>query len=187
MKTGAFSALLAPGLRHIFFEKYSAYPDEHAQVFNIGTSERAYEEDTKLAGLGVIIKKGEGEATTFQDPIMGALRRYTHSAFSLGFRVTREMYDDDLYDVVKRMASALGRSVHQGIQVNAFDVINNGFVTTNNVGFDSLALFSTAHTVLQGGTQSNRPTVDADLSVTSLQAAVENFEKFGFGLLGFIW
>lgn len=177
-RTNGFSNLLAPGLHDIFFNRYNQWPDEYSQVFNVLTSTRSYEEDAEVAGLGKLVSKAEGASITYDDPFQSTnKKRYTHSAFGLGFRVTEELYADDMYGIIKKMPAALARSAKQTTEVESWNIFNNAFTTTNT-GLDGLALCSTAHTNirLNGGPYSNRLATDSDLSVTSLQAAIELME-----------
>lgn len=177
-RTTGFSHLLAPGLHDIFFNKYNQWPDEYSQVFNVLTSNRNYEEDAEVVGLGKLVSKSEGAAVTYDDPYQSTdKKRYTHTAYGLGFRVTEEMYADDLYGIIKKMPASLARSAKQTTEVEAWGIFNNAFNTTNT-GLDGLALCSTTHTNVKkiGGPYSNRLATDSDLSVTSLQAAIELME-----------
>lgn len=170
-----FSALLAPGLFDVLFNEIDSQPNQWLSVFNVDDSERAYEEELKVAGLGAMVTKPEGVATTFDDPIIGTSIRYTHSSYGLGFRVTREMFDDDLYDIMNNMAAELGRSAAYRVEVDAWSVFNNAF-SASFTGLDGLALCHTAHTRLDGGaTIANRPSTDADFSFTSYQAALDAY------------
>jgi len=175
--TGGFAELLAPGLYDVMFNEIDAQPNQWLGVFNTDDSQRAYEEDLKLAGLGSMVSKPEGVATTFDDPIQGNKVRYTHASYGLGFRITREMWDDDLYGIMKQMSRELGRAAAYKIEVDAWSILNNAF-DTNFTGEDGLPLLSTAHTRLDGGaTQSNRPSVGTDLSITGYQAALDHFNS----------
>ena len=96
-KTSGFSALLAPGLRKVYFDEYKRRPSEYTTMFNILTSERAYEDDYELSMLGgAFPAKPEGTSIEFVDPLTGNTNRYTHTTFGLGFRITEEMFEDDL-------------------------------------------------------------------------------------------
>lgn len=177
-RRSGFSHLLAPGIKEIFFNRYSQFPDEYAQIFNIDTSVRQYEEDAEVAGLGKLVEKPEGQGITYDDPFQSTNKqRYTHTTFGLGFRVTEELYEDDLYGTIKRMPSALARSAHQTVEVESWNVLNNAF-NAAVTGLDNVALCSTAHPNIKllGGPYSNRLATDSDLSVTSLQSAVELME-----------
>jgi phage major head subunit gpT-like protein len=177
-RTTGFSNLLAPGLHEIFFNRYNQWPDEYSQIFNVLSSTRNYEEDGEVAGLGKLVEKGEGVSVTYDDPFQSTnKKRYTHTAYGLGFRVTEELYSDDLYGIIKKMPAALARSAKQTTEVEAFSILNNAF-NAAYTGLDGVALCSTVHPNirLNGGPYSNRLATDADLSVTSLQAAVELME-----------
>jgi len=173
--TGGFSALLAPGLFDVLFNEINSQPNQWVGVFNTYDSERAYEEELKVAGLGSMVPKPEGTPISFDDPLIGSSIRYTHNSFGLGFRITREMYDDELYGVMKKMAAELGRACAYKVEIDAWSVLNNAF-STSFVGLDGLALCHTSHTRLDGGTViANRPGTDADFSFTSYQASLDSF------------
>ena len=178
-RSSAFSNLLKPELHEIFFEKYNMYPDEYGEVFNEMGSEHAYEQDGEVTGLGAMVQKQEGKAITYDDPLQGALKTYTHVPYGLGFRVTHELYKDDLYNVIKRMPQALARSAHQTKEVQSWNVFNNAF-STAYTGADGQPLISVAHpnvSVAAGsGPYSNQLATAADLSITSLQAMIELIE-----------
>lgn len=176
--SGAFAALLAPGLKKVFFETYQQWPEEYQKYNNVDTSERAYEEDLVVSSLGAVPQKQENDPIVYDDPIQGATVRYTHIIFGLGFRVTKKMVQDDLYNVMNRMSKALSRSSRQSIEVHGASVLNDSVLGSPTIlGQDGLGLISTAHTLLGGGTIANRPNPDAQLSLTSLQAANLHFEK----------
>jgi len=174
--TGGFSELLAPGLYEVMFNMMGRTPPSWMSTFNVRDSKRAYEEDFKVAGLGSMVDKPEGVATTFDDPLKGNTVRYTHSSYGLGFRITREMYDDDLYDIMDGMAEELVQAAAYKIEVDAWSVLNNAF-SASYTGQDGLSLCTTAHTRLDGGaTIGNRPSTDVDFSFTSYQAALDHFK-----------
>lgn len=177
--TGQFSQLLAPGLRKIFFQHLKERPPQYSSLFNMNTSSRAYEEDLEIAGLGIMPTKPEGAAITYQDPVQGGKRRYTHVSYGLGFRVTEEMYSDDLYGPMKRMTRELAKGARNVREVVSFNILNNGFTTV--FGFPKFgtnqSLFNTAHTLIGGGTLANRSAVDADLGVAALEAAILLFDN----------
>lgn len=176
-RSSQFSNLLAPEISNVFFEKYKQWPEEYAQVFNIESSSQAYEIDTEVTGLGQFVTKAEGTGISYDDPIPGKRKQYNHTTFGLGFRVTNELYNDDLYGVIKKMPQALARSAHQTIEVQSWSVFNNAFNSTYT-GIDGAQLISTAHPNVSGagGPYSNRLSTDADLSVTSLQSAIQLME-----------
>ena len=177
--SGMFSQLLVPGLRKIFFQHLKERPPQYSQVFNIHSSERAFEEDLELSGLGTMPAKLEGNAIVYQDPTQGGKKRYTHVSFGLGFRITVEMYEDDLYGPMKRMTRELGKAARNVREVQSFNVLNTAFTT--QFGFPKFgsneALINTAHTLIGGGTLANRSATDADLGVAALEAAVLLFDN----------
>lgn len=179
--TGQGSRLLAPGLRNVLFQAYQEKATVYDKIFNTKTSTRNYEEDLEFVGLGVMVEKPEGESVTYSTPTQGGVKRYTHVSFGGGFRVTREMMDDDLYGVVKgragRMAKELGKGARAVREVRSANVFNNGFSTADGFTKNGTAetLFNTAHTQLQAATFSNRGAVD--LSQAGLEAAIISFRK----------
>lgn len=177
--TGQFGQLLAPGLRKIFFQHLKERPAQYSMIANINSSSRAYEEDLEMAGLGTMPTKPEGTSILYSDPTQGGKRRYTHVSYGLGFRVTEEMYADDLYGPMKRMTRELAKAARNVREVTFFNVLNNGFTT--EVGFPKFgtteSLFNTAHVLIGGGTLANRASTDADLGVAALEAAILLFDN----------
>jgi len=177
--TGQFSQLLAPGLRKIFFGSYKEKEEQYRKILNVTTSTRAYEEDLEVVGLGSMPQKDEGVSITYQEPSQGGKKRYTHLAFGLGFRVTEEMWEDDLYSVMRKMPKELGKAARNVREVRSFNLLNNGF--TSEFGFPKSgtneALFNIAHTLIGGGTLANRSATDADIGVASLEAAILLFDN----------
>jgi hypothetical protein len=173
---GLNSALLAPGLRKILFDSYSEKPRQGQRLVNMGRMDRAYIDDANMAAFGPLLEKPEGGRVLFQDPMPGRSKRYVAATWGLGFRITEEMVEDNIYGFTgQKFARALGRSVRYNFEIISHSILNNAFNTAFN-GFETgISLISTAHTNLRGGTQSNRPAVDADLSLTTLQAAIEAF------------
>ena len=132
-----------------------------------------------MASLGAVPTKPEGERLKMDDPIQGGSQRLTHQSYALGFQVTREMYDDDLYGKIKRVASDFSASIKQTVESAAANVLNNGFnagagATTT---IDGVTLWNTAHPLLGGGTYSNRASTDISLSVSGLQEVILLFER----------
>lgn len=176
VSTGGFSTLLAPGLWRVLFNEIAGQPNQWQGVLHRHNTKRAYEEDTEVAGLGAMVSKPEGDPVSFDVPIMGNTVRYTPSSYGLGFRITREMWDDDLYMIMDKMAAELGRASAYKIEIDAWSVLNNAF-SSSFTGHDALALCHTAHTRLDGGaTIGNRPTTDVDFSATSYQAALDHYK-----------
>lgn len=178
MTRGGFSNLIVPGYRKIVFETYKQRPIEGKALVNMNTSKRAYEEDFPLAGFGTLQQKAEGGAFAMQDAIQGTVKRYIWTTYALGFRITQEMMDDDLYGVMgNKMSKALGRSAHNNAEIVMHAPYNNAFSTSFTGFVTGESLVSTSHALLRGGTAANRPTTDADFSLLALQAGIENFHN----------
>lgn len=177
MTRGAFSNLVAPGFRKIVFETYKERPIEGTRRVNVNTSKRAFEEDFKMAGFSTLQNKAEGQSVVYQDALQGGIKRYTWSTYALGFRITQEMMEDDLYGVMgNRMSKALGRSARNNMEIVAAAPYNDAF-NTNVIGFTAGESLCGDHALMRGGTQRNRPTTDTDFDLPSLQAAVEHFHN----------
>lgn len=172
---GLSSVVLAPGIRKILFDSYAEKPRQGQKLVNMQRMDRAYIDDANLAAFGPLLEKPEGGRVLYQDPMPGRSKRYVAATWGLGFRITEEMQEDALYGfVASKFARALGRSVRFNFEVVSHSILNNAFNTAFN-GFETgVALISNAHTNLRGGTQSNTGGA-VDLSLTSLQAAVEAF------------
>lgn len=176
MFRGAFSNLLAPGFRKIVFETYKERPMEGDRLVNMSSSQRAYEEDFPIAGFGTLLNKPEGGSVAYQDALQGTAKRYTWSTFGLGFRITVEMGEDDLYGIMgAKMSRALGRSARNNQEIVMHSPYNNGFDTAFPGFVAGESLFSTTHANLRGGTQANRPATAVDFDLLPLQAALEHF------------
>jgi len=170
---GNFAQLLAPALMEVFFEKLKEHPEEYSQFLQVDTSESAYEETQEMAGFGLAKKKYEGEPLTYDDPIQGGSKRWIHDAYALGWQVTKEMIDDEKYNIMSKMPGELMKSCRQLWEQIAANVLNLGFTTVT--GFDGTAFFNNTHPLLGGGTFSNLLTPAADLSMTALQDIIINF------------
>lgn len=168
-----FSDLLAPGLKGVVALSYRERPEEFSKIFKMETSDKQYEKYAQVEGLGIAPLKSESVAVTYADLTQGYSKTMTHLTYGLGFRVSREMYDDDLYDVMKKAATYLGRSIRQRKEVTAANIFNNGF-SSSYLGGDGKALFATDHPFKRGGTGSNTFTNQADLSQTTLETAITN-------------
>lgn len=161
---------LIPGLNAIFGTSYKSVDGEHTPLFEMTTSRRSFEEEVQLTGLGSAVTKPEGAAVTYDDAQEHYTARYIHETIALGFIITEEAVEDDLYDSFSKMrAQFLGRSMANTKQVKAADVFNNGFSTAYAIG-DGAAFFSASHPTIVGTNQSN--TVAADLSETTLESAL---------------
>ena len=162
---------LLPGLNALFGLEYKRYAEEHKEIYEEETSERSFEEEVKLSGFSSAPVKAEGAAIAYDNAQEAWIARFTHETIALGFSITEEAMEDNLYDSLSaRYTKALARSMAYTKQIKAASPLNNGF-TTYQSG-DGVTLFSTAHPLVSGGTNSNRPSTNADLNETSLEAAV---------------
>jgi len=163
---------LLPGLNALFGMEYKRYGEEHKEIYETETSERSFEEETKLAGFSAAPVKNEGSAISYDNAQEAWTARYNHETIAMGFSITEEAMEDNLYDSLSaRYTKSLARAMSYTKQVKAAAVLNNGFNASVVYG-DGQALFSTAHPIVSGGTNSNRPATAADLNETSLEAAV---------------
>ena len=163
---------LLPGLNALFGLEYARYGEEHKEIYETETSERSFEEETKLSGFSAAPVKNEGQAIAYDNAQEAWTARYNHETIALGFSLTEEAIEDNLYDSLSaRYTKGLARAMAYTKQVKAAAVLNNGF-SAAYTGGDGVALFSTAHPLINGGTNSNRPSTAADLNETSLENAV---------------
>jgi hypothetical protein len=163
---------LLPGLNALFGMEYSTYGEQHKEVFETETSERSFEEETKLSGFSAAPVKNEGSAIAYDNAQEAWTARYQHETIALGFSLTEEAIEDNLYDSLSaRYTKALARAMAYTKQIKAANVLNNGFSSTYTGG-DGVELFSIAHPLVSGGTNSNEPSTPADLNETSLESAV---------------
>jgi hypothetical protein len=163
---------LLPGLNALFGLQYATYDQEHKEIYETETSERSFEEETKLSGFSAAPVKNEGSAISYDNAQEAWTARYNHETIALGFSLTEEAIEDNLYDSLSaRYTKALARAMAYTKQVKAAAVLNNGF-SSAYPGGDGVALFSASHPLISGGTNSNVPSTPADLNETSLEAAV---------------
>ena len=163
---------LLPGLNALFGLEYSRYGEEHKEIFETETSERSFEEETKLSGFSAAPVKNEGSAIAYDNAQEAWTARYNHETIALGFSLTEEAVEDNLYDSLSaRYTKALARAMAYTKQTKAASILNNGF-SAAQVGGDGVALFSTAHPLVNGDTNSNTLATASDLNETSLEAAV---------------
>lgn len=177
MNRGGFANTVVPGFRKIVFETYKERPIEGKKITNQNTSKRAYEEDFPIAGMGSLQNKPEGASVYYQDGIQGNAKRYTWQTFGLGYRVTREMYEDDLYNVFGgKFSKSLGRSARNNQEFIMHAPFNNAF-NTAFAGFTTGESLCGDHVTLRGLTIRNRPVTDVDFGLLALQAAIEHFHN----------
>ena len=163
---------LLPGLNALFGLEYAKYGEEHKEIYETETSERSFEEETKLSGFSAAPVKNEGSAISNDNAQEAWTARYTHETIALGFSITEEAIEDNLYDSLSaRYTKALARAMYYTKEVKAAAVLNNGFSSAVTYG-DGQPLFSTSHPLVSGGVNSNRPATNSDLNETSLENAV---------------
>jgi len=163
---------LLPGLNALFGMEYATYGEQHKEIYETESSERSFEEETKLSGFSAAPVKNEGSAIAYDNAQEAWTARYNHETIALGFSITEEAIEDNLYDSLSaRYTKSLARAMAYTKQVKAAAVLNNGF-TAGYTGGDGVILFSTSHPLVSGGVNSNTPAVPADLNETSLENAV---------------
>jgi hypothetical protein len=165
---------LLPGLNALFGLEYKRYGEEHKEVYETETSERSFEEETKLSGFSAAPVKNEGSAIAYDNAQEAWTARYNHQTIALGFSLTEEAVEDNLYDTLSaRYTKALARAMAYTKQVKAAAVLNNGFDTSGAYnGGDGVSLFNTAHPTVGGSTNSNTQSTPTDLNETALENAV---------------
>jgi len=164
---------LLPGLNALFGLEYKRYSEEYKELYETESSERSFEEETKLSGFGTAPVKSEGSAITYDTATEAFTARYTHETVALGFSITEEAMEDNLYDSLSaRYTKALARAMSYTKQVKGVSVLNNAFDNTSYKGGDTVSLCNTSHPLNNGGTNSNRPTAGVDLNETAVEAAV---------------
>lgn len=162
---------LEPGLNALFGLEYARYENQHEQIFDTETSDRAFEEEVMLSGFGTAQVKPEGTGVNYDDATESFTARYTHETIALAFAITEEAVEDNLYDTISsRYTKALARSMANAKQVKGANVLNNAF-DSSFTGGDGVELCSTAHPST-GGTISNELATSADLNETSLEQAL---------------
>jgi hypothetical protein len=162
---------LLPGLNALFGLEYQKYENEHAEIYETENSERSFEEEVKLSGFGAAPVKNEGSAIQYDTAQEAFTARYNHETVAMGFSVTEEAMEDNLYDALSaRYTKALARAMANTKQTKAASLLNTGFTTFNSG--DGVTLFNASHPTVSGNVNSNRPSVAADLNETSLEQAV---------------
>ena len=169
---------LEPGLNALFGMEYDRYENEHAEIFDTESSDRAFEEEVLIVGFGNASVKEEGQGVEFDSASEGFTARYTHETVALAFSLTEEAVEDNLYDRLgARYTKALARSMAHTKQVKAANVLNNAF-SSSFAGGDGVSLINTAHPLANGGTLANRATTMSDLNETSLENALISISTF---------
>ena len=169
---------LEPGLNALFGMEYDRYENQHTEIFETETSDRAFEEEVMLSGFGAAPVKGEGQAVSFDTANESFTARYTHETIALAFAITEEAIEDNLYDrLSSRYTRALARSMSNTKQVKAASVLNNAFDSTFTFG-DGKELCATDHPTAGGGTFRNELSTAADLNETSLEQSLIDISGF---------
>jgi hypothetical protein len=170
---------LLPGLNALFGLEYKKYENEHADIYETESSERSFEEETKLSGFGAAPVKAEGASIQYDNAQEHWTARFNHETIAMGFAITEEAMEDNLYDSLSsRYTKALARAMAYTKQVKAAYPINNGMPSGSYTGGDGVTLFNASHPLVSGGTNSNTPSVAADLNETSLEQAVIDIAAF---------
>ena len=172
---------LLPGLNALFGLEYTKYEDEHAEIYETESSDRSFEEEVKLSGFAAAPVKDEGSAISYDTAQESFTARYNHETVAMGFAITEEAMEDNLYDSLSaRYTKALARAMAYTKQVKAANPLNNGFTNSFQSG-DGVTLFTASgdgvtggdgHPTVDGGKNDNRPATGTDLNETSLEAAV---------------
>lgn len=170
---------LLPGLNALFGLEYKQYAEEHKEIFDTESSERSFEEEVKLSGFGAAPVKAEGDALSYDNAQEAFTARYVHETIALGFSITEEAVEDNLYDSLSaRYTKALARAMAYTKQVKAAAVLNNGF-NGNFAGGDGVSLFGNnaalarvGHPLVGGGVNFNSPPVGVDLNETAVESAI---------------
>jgi len=170
---------LLPGLNALFGIEHKTYEDQSAEIYQMESSDKAFEEDVALSGFGQAPVKAEGSGILYDTAQEAFTARYTHETVAMGFSVTEEAIEDNLYDSLSaRYTKALARGVAYTKQTKSVFPLNSGFSTGTFDSGDGVDLFSTAHPLVSGGTNQNKPTTDSDLNETSLEQAVIDIAAF---------
>lgn len=178
MNSGSFAKALWPGVNAWYGRAYDAYPEEYTKLFEKQTSTKAFEEDVGISSFGLAVQKSEGAPISYDSERQGFITRYQHAVYALGFIITREIMEDDQYDVIgKRKAEGLAFSMRQTKEVLGANVYNRAF-TAAYTGGDGKTLIATDHPNIKGGTWSNQIATASDLSEASLEQACIDIAGF---------
>jgi len=178
MTRGGFSDLMFAGLNEAYLLAFNAYPEEYTKYLNIEGSTKRQEEDAVTAGFGLVPEKDEGAQPYFD--IMAYINKlqYLHKTYVMGYEVTEECFEDELYGIMRKGSQALATAVKQTVDTLAAAVLNNAF-SGSYVGVDGVSLCNTAHPAEKTGTNvANRPSTDLDFSATALNSALETWEEW---------
>jgi phage major head subunit gpT-like protein len=172
-----FADLLTPGFRQIFTDKFKEMPMQMDKLFHVNDSEKDSEKDSAVSGFGYAVQTGEGGTISYEDPVLGFNTTYVHLKYTKGFKVSREMYDDDLYGIMNKRPAALGRAMRRTAENQAALVFIRAF-NASYLGGDSKVLCSTSHTRADGGTaQSNASSTGITFGEANLETAIIAFRN----------
>jgi Mu-like prophage major head subunit gpT len=178
INTGSFGKALWPGVNKWYGDAYNEYPVEWTDIFTKNTSRKAFEEDISVSGFGLAVQKGEGQSVSYDGAQQGFVDRYQHAVYALGFFITKEMVEDDLYDVIgKKRAQALAFSMRQTKEIIAANILNRATTSGYTYG-DGKVLCASDHPNVAGGTWSNIIGTAADLSEASLEQACIDIQGY---------
>jgi len=178
INTGSFGKALWPGINKWYGDAYNEFPVEYSSIFTKNSSRKAFEEDVSVSPFGLALQKGEGGAISYDSAQQGFIDRYTHVTYGLGFIITKEMVEDDLYDVIgSKRAKALAFSMRQTKEIIAANILNRAFNSSYAYG-DGKELIATDHPNVAGGTYSNELAVAADLSEAALEQACIDIQGY---------
>jgi len=176
--SSSFAKALWPGVNAWYGRAYDTYPEEYTKLFTKQTSTKAFEEDVGVSSFGLAVQKSEGAPISYDSERQGFITRYQHAVYALGFIITREMMEDDQYDIIgKRKAEGLAFSMRQTKEVLGANVYNRAF-NSSFVGGDGVSLINAAHPNIKGGTWSNQIATASDLSEASLEQACIDIAGF---------
>jgi hypothetical protein len=175
--SGTFSELYGRTLRKVFFENYTALETQYDKFCNVMGTDEQFLIDYDMGGFGSVPTKAEGTGIVYDDPVPGSTITYTWTPYGKGFRLTHEAQVDERYGQMRKMASSLGKAFRDKTESIAIDLLDGAFTATR-VGFDGKELCATNHVLLRGGTARNEPSTPVDLSVSALQDALVDWERF---------
>jgi phage major head subunit gpT-like protein len=167
---------MLPAIDEVVMSKYQQFPPQFTRVFRMKKSTRGIEQTTEVTGFGQFGVVPEARAVSYDDPLPAFNKTYLHLQYGLGFKVSKIAMDDDQFGTIRKLSAELGRSANETREVVAANVFNQGFSSTA-LGPDGVSLFSTAHPLVGGGTQTNRLSYASDPDVISLQLALTDFRQ----------
>ena len=171
INSGSFAKALWPGVNRWYGKAYNDYATEYDKLFEKRSSNKAFEEDVSISSFGLAVMKAEGAPVSYDTERQGFITRYQHTVFALGFIITREIMEDDQYDIVgQRKAQGLARSIRQTKEINGANIYNRGF-NASYVGGDGVSMLNASHPNIKGGTWSNILATASDLSEAALEQA----------------